>query len=384
MVRYEEIPAWVETLPLWICHSPLLDGRIFNVYRLILNNDDNDISQFIEEHFKNLSNLGENDIDKYESIIYVLDYLLIDEIPPELLPIFRNVDVELIRSLKQRANLPIISKILTFKSIFGLVSLTDRFFRAIRIGNLEYVIYLKESHLRNNPEFVFEDSRITKRAVYHSELDIFKYLVSNNFSCNYGEIFKEIMMYVHQDEKMLSFVRYLRQDLNKIYDSDDDVEQAIVSDRLEYLIYLKECGYDYTRIPEEGKLSFAEYALQSHFIEIFEYLLSINCPFNRDLKPEVIDGIMDDMFSSDEVLEIIHRLEEDSGIQFNTNKKFTTIAARSGHLEVLQYLIGLNCPYDSFEMINGTVKSQFMEDLQKKEIVRYIYDLPWMNLDLDL
>jgi len=110
-------------------------------------------------------------------------------------------------------------------------------------------------------------------------------------------------------------------------------------------------------------------------------LISVKCQFNPDLKPEIIDGIMDYFFSPQEVLEIVHYLEQKWGIQFNTHKKYTTSTAGSGHVEVLQYLIGINCPYDSFEMINKTIKTGFIEDLEKKEMIRYIYELPWVNLD---
>jgi hypothetical protein len=144
-------------------------------------------------HFLNLLNFDEEEVnfDKCESLIYVLDFLIFETLPVETLYIFENVDRNFISTFNDRTgrHLAIISEILNFKKIFTGRTSRIRFYRAIKTGKLDYS---KHYHLKNNPDFVFVNHRLTTRAARYYNIDIFEFLISNKCPYNFDDIFKEV------------------------------------------------------------------------------------------------------------------------------------------------------------------------------------------------
>jgi hypothetical protein len=159
------------------------------------------------------------------------------------------------------------------------------------------------------------------------------------------------------DEKMIEFLRYLRQKFNKIFDHRDEIKVAIDTAKLCYLKYLKnECGYDFTI-----ETFWADYALKIENMEIFEYfVIDLQCPFNHDLSADTFDALTPSYRPTNFIIENLQQLNQNFGIRLNSHIKYTAIAAKNHHLE----LIGIDCPYNSWE-INAQIvysNSSFDED----------------------
>lgn len=395
-----EIPEWFPYLPPWLFQSPLIREIIK------MKQDEEDemevifdlIEPMIEKiHFERLLNPMDNE-DYWMTLILALDYLQFEDIPIEILEyIHKRVPVDFFVNFKQNYEIEphILNILIDFKNnlegkteplnddtIEGFtyeIVIRGREINyclswAMQSGNLSFFNYvynyfsvnklLDKKNFRANHvksaneqlwEILFESGSIKVYDFLISEgfdFTIYKDKIKNNINSVLGPLkTKDPVLKNKISNQMISFLNYIKskQFQNKRV-LHDLIESAIRNDSVLFVKYLQEeynvnlfDSTKYTTLAVEGQTSF----------DTFVYLISIGCSYDIY---RIIFILFSNKISRPNRLKFVKYLCENEKIRYKfTDKKYTNFVAQLGHIELLQYLISQNCPYDYKELLKSVM-----------------------------
>lgn len=256
---------------------------------------------------------------------------------------------------KWRANMIILGKQyeLSDKNTFGII--TDNNFNiewfrwAIRNNYLQIAKYLKKKG------FCYFDDMQLGRAAENGHLDIVRFLVENGADIH---IYDETPLKLATEAGHLNIVKYLAEHGANIHVGNNDILTiASKEEHLDIVKYLVENGV------EINHLSLL-FSVSRNRLDMFKYFVKKGANIN--------DKCNELLFLAAERgnLEIIKCLAE-KGAFIRVNERVFVRAIEHGHLDILQYLVGLGL--HTKEIINSLLTKAFLND--QLDIVKYLVEV---------